>query len=101
MLILQTKGSPHPPPYNKEQQTKPEFVSTFYSEISSKHSPPMKKLLLKFAKKTTEPEQHLNPLRLQKMFMFAEKESSGNTKQQAKPESLTFVLEILPDILLA
>ena len=62
----------------------------------------MKKLLLKFAKKkTTEPEQHLNPLRLQKMFMFAEKESSGNTKQQAKPESLTFVLEILPDILLA
>ena len=63
----------------------------------------MKKLLLKFAKKkTTEPEQHLNPLRLQnKMFMFAEKESPGNTKQQAKPESLTFVLEILPDILLA
>lgn len=35
------------------------------------------------------------------MFMFAEKESPGNTKQQAKPESLTFVLEILPDILLA
>lgn len=62
----------------------------------------MKKLLLKFAKKNhrtwTTPESSTIA---KKMFMFAEKESPGNTKQQAKPESLTFVLEILPDILLA